>query len=442
MKPTSSELSDLLDNKDRNKALSQLEALARAEASAFPPADKPGNLHAHTFYSFNPLGYSPAHYALLARRFGMEIAGIVDFDVLDGLAEFHEAGRLLNLRTVVSMETRVFAPEFADRVINSPGEPGIAYHMAAGFARPPAHAAGQKVLADLREGSAQRNRVLVQKVNAALAPVILDYDREVLPLTPEGNATERHIALAYARKGATLLAGHSLLDFWNARLASKFEPADLPDSPRLVNQIRAKMMKKGGPGYVAPGPESFPLMADFNRFAVSCGALPMVTWLDGTSAGEQCMDELCDVAAASGACSINIIPDRNFTPGVKDEKLRNLYDVVALARRRHWPVIAGTEMNSPGQKFVDDFGSEELKPITAAFQHGARILYGHTVLQRAGEIGYVSDWAEQRLPRREDRNAFYETVGRSLDPAGVARLGAVDGAVTPDEILRRVKKFQ
>ena len=61
------------------------------------------------------------------------MAGIVDFDVLDGLEEFWQASRLLDLKACVGIESRVFVPEFADRVINSPGEPGISYHMGTGF---------------------------------------------------------------------------------------------------------------------------------------------------------------------------------------------------------------------------------------------------------------------------------------------------------------------
>ena len=79
------------------------------------------NLHAHTFFSYNAYGYSPSKYAWLARKTGLAVAGIVDFDVLDALEEFLEAGRLVGLKTCVSLESRVFVPEFATRVINSPG---------------------------------------------------------------------------------------------------------------------------------------------------------------------------------------------------------------------------------------------------------------------------------------------------------------------------------
>lgn len=142
------------------------------------------------------------------------------------------------------------------------------------------------------------------------------------------------------------------------------------------------------------------------------------------------------MAAHSGACALNIIPDRNFTPGVKDQKLQNLYDVMALAERLHWPVIAGTEMNSPGQKFVDDFDSAELRPLVPAFQRGARILYAHTALQRAAWIGYVSPWAERHLPRREDRNTFFESLGHILTPATEGMLAGLDKSRAPESITK------
>lgn len=428
---------DSMDRVRRERALSEFHTLSD-DAVRGPPATRPGNLHAHTFFSYNCRGYSPARYALLARRHGMEVAGIVDFDVLDGMDEFHDAGRQLNLRTVVSLETRVFVPEFSDRVINSPGEPGVAYHMAAGFARAPeGDAAG--FLRSLRDRAAHRNRAVVARVNAFLDPVTIAYDADALVLTPAGNATERHLVLAYARKASSLFSGADLLAFWTGKLGPGLSAADLPESPALLNLIRSKTMKQGGPGYMKPTFETFPRLADFNAFALAAGALPMVTWLDGTSPGEQAMEELARVASASGACALNIVPDRNFTPGVKDRKLQNLYDVMELARRLHWPVIAGTEMNSHGQRFVDQFETPELQPLVPAFQRGARILYAHTALQRAGRFGFAGAWADRHLPRREDRNNFFERAGRLLSPGDEPRLRGISPHDSPDDILRRLQ---
>src|SRR5208282_4500782 len=112
-------------------------------------------------------GYSPSKFAWLARKAGLAAAGIVDFDVLDALEEFLAAGRLLGLKTCVSLESRTFVPEFATRVINSPGEPGIAYHMGVGFTS----AAPHPFLTQMRQAAARRTRDLLVRVNRFMRPV-------------------------------------------------------------------------------------------------------------------------------------------------------------------------------------------------------------------------------------------------------------------------------
>ena len=370
-----------------------------AQQPTAPAATSDINLHSHTFFSYNAYGYSPTKFAWLARQRGLGAAGIVDFDVLDGLEEFWEAGQLCGLKRCVSMESRVFVPEFATRVINSPGEPGIAYHMGVGFTRPVQH----PLLAQMRATATQRNRELVARVNTFTAPVTLDYDRDVVPLTPAGNATERHICAAYAKQGDAA--------FWKAKLGEC--PAE---AGKLQALIRAKTMKKGGVGYVQAGAGSFPLMAEMNQFVLAAGAIPALTWLDGTSDGEKCIAELFQVASATGAAAINIIPDRNYTPGIKDQKLQNLYDVVALAEQHHFPVIVGTEMNAPGNKFVDAFDTAELQPLVPVFLKGAQIVYAHSVLQRRQGRGYLSDWARQRFASVAKKNDYFEKLGRDLTP--------------------------
>ena len=426
-----------LDSFDAARRESALRARAQATQPR-RPGPRLGNLHAHSFFSFNCHGWSPSHFAACAADHGMAVAGLVDFDVLDGLAEFHHAGQLLNLRTVVNLETRVFVPEFADRVINSPGEPGIAYHMAIGFAAPPSDPWAANFLRGLRSNAERRNRDLVERVNTFMDPVRLDYDADVLPLTPSGNATERHICLAYARKAAAVCGADGLAAFWTAKLGPEAAGLDFPEGPKLINALRARTMKKGGVGYVQPGRDSFPLMADFNRFALQAGAIPTITWLDGTSPGEQAMEELADVAQRSGAAALNIIPDRNFTPGKPDQKLKNLQEVLALAARRHLPVIAGTELNALGQRFVDNWEAPELQPHATQFERGAFLLYGHTALQRAAALGYLSPWAGGHFHRVEDKNAFYEKLGRAIAADTEVRLQGVTATLSPNQILARI----
>lgn len=418
---------DDFDLQCRRRALAELCALAASGAIALPAASPTLNLHAHTFFSYSGYGYSPAKFAWLARKRGLVVAGITDFDVLDGLTEFRDAGAALNLKTCVSLETRVYVPEFASSVINSPGEPGIAYHMGVGFPR----VAPNLFLASMRQASAERTRQLTKRVNGYLTPIELDFDADVLPLTPLGNATERHVCEAYERKAmAVFPEAAARAAYWEEKLGSA--PID---SVTLQGLIRAKTMKRGGVGYVLPDAKSFPLMADMNAYVQAAGAIPTVAWLDGTSDGEQAIEEYLRVCMACGAAALNIIPDRNYTLGVQDRKLENLQEIVKLAEALGLPVVVGTEMNAPGLKFVDDFGAEEIKPFLPVFWRGAHIVYAHSVLQRLCGLGYLSDWAKEKFADVFTKNAFFAALGERMEPVTEYRLASLGPNAEPADIL-------
>ena len=205
--------------------------------------------------------------------------------------------------------------------------------------------------------------------------------------------------------------------------------------------LRIRLMKKGGIGYVQPSPDSFPTVEEFHRLIVACGALPCATWLDGTSAGEQAIGELLELLIGLGVAALNIIPDRNWNiadPELRHVKIKNLHEIVKTAGDLDLPLNVGTEMNSPGNRLVDDFSVAGHGP--AAGGHSWRALYfiyGHTVLQGARRLGYQSEWAQTHLPARNVRNVFFETVGRRATP-GEARLGRLSdlpAATTPQAVL-------
>ncbi len=433
---------DSFDAADRKEGLAALWAMAQTGDIELPSNGTDVNLHLHSFYSYNACDYSPSKIAWKARKLGLALAGIVDFDVFDGLDEFLEAAKLIGLKGSVGMETRVYVPEFADKEITSPGEPGITYHMGVGFSDSNVPEAFAKFKSDLKETVQKRNRDLIGRVNAYLSPVELDFDQDVCPLTPSGNATERHICLAYARKGRSVFSDDkALAAFWQEKIGMTIDdPAEL-EGADLQGTIRSKTMKRGGVGYVQAGEGSFPTMSDTNKFIVGAGGIPTFTWLNGLSDGEKEIEKLLEIAMSSGVAVINIIPDRNFTAGVKDEKLANLQHVVKLAVSLDLPIIVGTEMNSPGLKFVDDLDSEELSPMAPIFLKGANIVYAHSVLQMQLGLGYVSDWAKDNFAKTADKNNFYEKVGQLLSPAKEDLLSELkESKITPDQILEKINK--
>ncbi len=420
-------------------------ALVQLLGAGPPPAALRGiaNMHCHTFFSFNAYGYSPTGLVWLARQQGIDLMGIVDFDVLDAVSEFLDACDLAEVRGSAGIETRVYVPEFAQREINSPGEPGVLYHMAIGFTSTAVTPAAQAIIDELRAQSAARNQALIARVNAYLDPVKIDYAADVLPLTPSGNATERHIVVAYIE--AATRAFDQPAAFWASRLgmdAAAVEKAML-DNAGFQNTVRSKLMKRGGPGYMQPDAGTFPHVERLHALALHCRALPCAAWLDGMSEGEQAMDELLALLVDKGAVALNIVPDRNWNlpdPKAAAAKQQKLYEVVALAKEFDLPLNIGTEMNSFGQPLVDNFDAPALAPVRDAFIDGASFIYGHTMLERHVGMGYQSEWAAAHLATRAARNAFYTAVGRCTPPgrAGASRLAQVQPAMTPDEVLRRL----
>ena len=366
--------------------------------------------------------------------------GIVDFDVLDGVDEFLTACELSGIGGSAGIETRVFVPEYASQEINSPGEPGVCYHMGIGFSsgRVPDEVA--PILADLGHRAAERNQRILSRVNTYLAPVTIDYKRDVLPLTPAGHPTERHLVAAYIQA-----AGRSTADpasFWAGKLGTSLEEmaAIMADAPQFQNLIRARLMKRGGVGYVQPQSGMFPSLEDFHKLIVACGALPCAAWLDGTTDTERAGEDWLDFLIGKGVVALNIIPDRNWNipdPEIKRIKVRNLYRIVELARERDLPLNIGTEMNSFGQKMVDDLATAELAPVQEAFVDGAHFVYGHTALQRGLGLGYQSEWAQAHLPARRQRNDFYSKLGYRIPPGpeGIAQLRQFSPDLSPDEML-------
>lgn len=428
----------------RGQALRMLQAQKDDGKTMFPPEQDVANMHCHTFNSFNAFGYSPTGLAWLGKQRGYALMGIIDFDVLDGVDEFLAACDLVGLRGSAGSETRAYVPEFETRVINSPGEPGVTYHMGIGFTSSAVPDSVAGIAAAMRGRARQRNLDVMARVNAYLDPVTIDYERDVLPLTPGGNATERHMVVAYVK------SAHRTVDdpatFWGEKLGiGREETAALMfDTPAFQNTIRSKLMKRGGVGYVQPNPENFPTIEEFHTFIEACGALPCVAWLDGTSAGEQAMEELLSLLIDKGVVTLNIVPDRNWNiadPVVKALKVEKLYEMVELAQHLDLPLNIGTEMNSFGQKVIDDFDAPELAVLRRAFLDGAYFIYGHTQMQRNRGLGYQGDWAKSCLPARAKRNAFYTQVGYLIPPGapGKKMLKSINPAMSPEKIIAALR---
>jgi len=435
---------DSFDLATRQIALQELMALVDNSDNLLPPEKEVANLHCHTFFSYNTFNFSPTHIAWLGKKMGIKFMGIVDFDVLDGVDEFLKACRIAGICGSAGMETRAYIPEFSTRVINSPGEPGISYHMGIGFSSNNTKPTIKDDLYTIRNRVYQRNRNLFERVKRHLIPLDLDYKKDVIPLTPTGNVTERHMVAVILEK--SLQGTNNPNTFWGEKLNLDEQDIQdkLKDTSTFKNLIRKKLMKRGSVGYMQPTKDTFPLIDEVNRVIQDCNALPCIAWLDGTSEGEQAIDELLELMIEKGAASLNIIPDRNWNikdPEIKHIKLNNLYKIIKYANQADLPIIVGTEMNSDGQVMVDNFDAPELEPLIESFINGAYFIYGHTQMQSIWKMGYQSQWTHTQFNQRKNKNDFFAQVGRLIPPdmnTGVIKK-RIDEKMTPKQVINQLK---
>lgn len=399
------------------------------------------NMHMHSFYSYNAYGWSPSRLVWEAHKAGLHAAGMVDFDVLDGLEEFLSACRTLEVRGAVGLETRAFLREMADKEISSPGEPGVTYIMGMGFpCLPQPGTDAEARLRLFRSQYDERNEAMIARINKELPEIALDYAAEAKPLTPAGGVTERHIVRAYREKAESVFTDSpdEAIAFWS-RVLSKDEEAIKAlqsDTPAFEEAIRAKLTKKGGIGYEAPSEKTFPPVDEFIQWVVASKAIPMVAWLDGTSDGESDPATLLECQASKGALALNIIPDRNWNikdPSQQEIKVRNLEAIIKVAEGLQLPINIGTEMNKDGLPYADRLDGPVLKRYAGRFIEGANVMVGQTLLARYAGCGFGSAEAEGAFGNRAKQIKAYAKIGAAA-PVSEMENSDLEKA-TPDHAL-------
>ncbi|MCM8818453.1 MAG: hypothetical protein NC915_03120 [Candidatus Omnitrophica bacterium] len=339
------------------------------------------NIHIHTFHSFNYKNWSPLRVVFEGWKKGLLFLGTVDFDTLEGVEETLWAGRLLSFKVVSGFETRVFLREMKDMVINSPNEPGIFYLCGKGFEKIPKENSKAGIYFEkLKMIAQERNKKIIEKINDYLNIIKVDYERDVLPLTPSQNPTERHIVLAYSKKSELILK-EKAIDFWSDILGIKKEKIIELKSRNLgqfYEIIRMKLIKIGGPGYIKPESSDFPLFDEVVEIIEKAGGVPVGTYLDGTSEGEKNPEFLIELLKNKKIKGITVIPERNWN--IKDEnekklKLKKFDEFITVCKKMNMPVICGTEMNKYGQPFVDNFSRSEISKYLEYFIKSFKIIF-------------------------------------------------------------------
>ncbi len=320
------------------------------KTTKFIPADaRLVNNHIHTIYSFSP--YSPSAAVYAARNEGLSACGIVDHDSMGGAREFLKAAETVGIAATVGIEARVSFAEtpLLNRRLNNPDQKGNGYLVLHAVPHENIKRV-QAFFAPVREKRGQRNRSMLERINALYTAdgVQLDYERDVLPLSQAadgGSVTERHLMLALAKQ---------LLSLGKAELP---EGAGEWETMLAEYDLVGALKKDCIPKVFIPATDECQTLRDFVRFSAEVGGILAYAYLGdvtGSVTGDKkaqkfeddYLDELFEVIDSAGIRAVTYMPTRNT-----QEQIMRLR---ALCERYGMLQISGEDINSPRQKFVID----------------------------------------------------------------------------------------
>lgn len=333
------------------------------KTTQFPPmVPQYINNHIHTTYSFSP--YSPTAAVYAARMEGLCTAGIIDHDSISGAEEFLEAAKLVGMPVTIGMECRVSmdGTRLQGRRTNNPDQVGVSYMtiqsvphdkipVLTEFFRP------------YQAARHARNREMVEKINALLPKIALDYARDVLPLSESkenGGVTERHLMYALAiqlvrqvGKGAAMVEklsdmGLSLSEKQKAQMLDTAYPFYEYD---LLGILKSAFV----PQIFIPATEECPKLPDMVKLCKNVDAYLCYAYLgdvgDSITGDKKAqkfeddyLDDVFECLKEEGVKAVTYMPTRN-TPA-QLARLRGLCDRYGMFQ------ISGEDINSPRQSFV------------------------------------------------------------------------------------------
>ena len=331
--------------------------------TTFPPmVPQYINNHIHTTYSFSP--YSPTAAVYAARIEGLCTAGIIDHDSISGAEEFLEAAKLVDMPVTIGMEARVsmVGTRLEGRRTNNPDQVGVSYMTIQGV---PHDKIGTLTEFFLPYQAARhaRNRKMLERINALLPGIDLDYDKDVLPLSmahENGGVTERHLMYALAIKLVQQVGkGEAMvkkLEAMGLNLAAKQEAQMLDTAYSFYEYDLLGILKSAFvPQIFIDATDECPKLSDMVKLCADVDAFLCYAYLgdvgDSVTGDKKAqkfeddyLDDVFECLKEEGVKSVTYMPTRN-TPA-QLERLRGLCEQYGMFQ------ISGEDINSPRQSFV------------------------------------------------------------------------------------------
>ena len=307
------------------------------------------NAHIHTPYSFSAFRdlEEPLRKAV---EEGVEVLGINDFNTVRGYEEFYGYAERYGVFPLFNIEFIGLLEEKQRKgiLVNDPNNPGRTYFSGKGLRFPWVAPQGyETLLDDLVTKSSEHVGQMVAKLNSWFAENVPEIQLSFEQIRKElavDLVRERHVARA-VRMAVEKMGGRQEQQAVYTRLFGGTPLAADPGDPAAVeNEIRSRLLKKGGPGYIPEDPQAFLPVDRIIDFILKAGGIPCYPVLlddaDGNFTGfEKDKAKLAEELEAMHVFAVEFIPGRN--------DCRHLIEYVEYFILRGFIVLFGTEHNTP-----------------------------------------------------------------------------------------------
>ena len=365
------------------------------------------NGHIHTPHSFSAFSDMEEAFKMAVAE-GIKVLGINDFFTTDGYTEFARLAERYKVFPLFNIEFIALQRDLLNAGIrvNDPNNPGRTYLSGKGLDYPVRMS--KKSIATIKtiqENSNNRSYRMVAKLNSLLAGIDsgLNLNANRLHKTyAKSLFLERHLAHAVRMTVFQKIgdkAGRK--DMLKRMFSGKDIESSLDDSVALENEIRANLLKAGGPAFVDEDPETFLSLVDVMSLIKDAGGIPCYPVLLDDTAGnftgyESDREKLFYSLIEKNIYCIELIPGRNDYQVLKD--------FVTWFHKKGFIIIFGTEHNTPqllplritcrGGIRLD----EKLRKISL---EGAAVIAAHQYLRSLGEESLREGIYSEKNNRKE-----------------------------------------
>jgi len=374
------------------------------------------NGHVHSPYSFSAFTDLEQMYKIATSE-NIKVLGINDFNTTDGYVEFFKLALKYKIFPLFNIEFMgMLADEQANGIrVNDPNNPGRTYFSGKGL-RYPAQMdeKNRKILNSIVNESHDQVEEMINKLNDFLQQIGSDIRigiDEIRKKWAKELVRERHIAKALRIKiFEEFSTDEKRAIFLEKLLGDKVPKSLIDDVPALEDEIRARLLKKGGVAYAKENNKAFPEIGKVIEIIVNAGGIPCYPVLLDDKYGnsteyESDPGKLLEKLKEKKVYSIELIPGRN--------DFNKLKEFVLLFDKNGFVITLGTEHNTPAMEPVTVScrnGKALDQELMSISYRGTCIIAAHQYFHAQGREGYIRNDGTARTDEKE----YFEQLGDAV----------------------------